>query len=92
MLRLPLEALRGELEANAPFLLEHPRLSLAAAGGAGLAGAYFYRRWRRTQGLDRAATLTSEVGSPGRGRGCWGVGDSSVGARPVQACGTQTQN
>lgn len=62
MLGAPLEAVRDEIEANAPFITDHPRLSLTLAGSAGLAGAYAYRRWRRMQGLDRAAALTSEVG------------------------------
>lgn len=62
LLNAPLEAVRSEVEASAPFLAEHPRLSLALAGGAGLAGAYAYRRWRRTQGLDRATALTAQVG------------------------------
>lgn len=61
MLHAPLELVRDELEANAPFVTEHPRLSLALAGGTGLAAAYCYRRWRRTQGLDRAAALTADV-------------------------------
>lgn len=64
---MPLDMVRGELEANAPFLLEHPRLSLAGAGTLGLAGAYLYRRWRRTQGLERADALASEVGGAGAG-------------------------
>lgn len=61
LLNAPLDAVREEVGASAPFLAEHPRLSLALAGGAGLAGAYAYRRWRRTQGLDRASALTAQV-------------------------------
>lgn len=61
VLSAPVEAVRAELEQSAPFLLEHPRLSVAAAGGLGLAGALAYRRWRRTQGLERAIALTSAV-------------------------------
>ncbi|PRW57534.1 hypothetical protein C2E21_3791 [Chlorella sorokiniana] len=61
VLQAPLDWVHGELEANAPFLVEHPRLSLAGAASLGLAGAYFYRRWRRTQGLERAGALASEI-------------------------------
>lgn len=58
----PLEAARDEVEASAPFLTEHPRLSLAAAGTAVLGGAYLYRRHTRARGLERAAALISQVG------------------------------
>ncbi|EFN57351.1 hypothetical protein CHLNCDRAFT_142716 [Chlorella variabilis] len=57
----PLEAVRGEVEANAPFLTDHPRLSLALAGTAALGGAYLYRRHTRTSGLGRAAALVGQV-------------------------------
>ncbi len=79
MLQAPLDVVRAELEANAPFLVEHPRLSFAGAATLGLAGAYAYRRWRRTQGLERADALASEVGSGGARRVCGWALETGIG-------------
>ncbi|KAI3438402.1 hypothetical protein D9Q98_000834 [Chlorella vulgaris] len=57
----PLDAVHSEIEANAPFITDHPRLTLALASTAALGGTYLYRRHTRARGIERAAALIAPV-------------------------------
>jgi hypothetical protein len=77
-LSAPLDMLRTEVEQSAPFLTDHPRLSATLAASALLGGAYYWRKYRRNRGLDRAEALVDQVGGRVGGRaGGWRVGGGS---------------
>ena len=71
-LSAPLDVLRTEVEQSAPFLTDHPRLSAMLAASALLGGAYYWRKYRRNRGLDRAEALADQVSGWVAGWVVWG--------------------
>eukprot|EP00887_Chlorella_sp_A99_P004627 scaffold4.g4627.t1 len=53
----PLELAADELRVAAPYVADHPRLSLAALLGVGAAASYYARRYRHRRALERAAAV-----------------------------------
>jgi hypothetical protein len=63
----------SEIEANAPFITDHPRLTLALASTAALGGTYLYRRHTRARGIERAAALIAPVSGACERVASWGL-------------------